>query len=51
MKPEDRKALARGRREALKRQGLLTAHRAVKFTDRKKRASRDACRGKVRDDG
>lgn len=42
-----KKALARGRRNQLKESGMLTHHKARRFTDQKKLASKNACRGKV----
>lgn len=47
MDSTDRKSLARGRRDALKRQGMLTHHKARRFTDQKKAAAKNACRGRV----
>jgi hypothetical protein len=43
----DRKALSRGRRNRLKEAGMLTHHKARRFTDERKQASKRACRGKV----
>lgn len=48
MNKQDRKSMARGRREALKAAGLLTHHKARRFPDAKKQASKNACRGKGR---
>jgi len=44
---EDLRALKAARREAARADGSLTHFRAVRFTDRKKEASRKACRGKA----
>jgi hypothetical protein len=50
MNAQDRKSLAKGRREALKAAGMLTHHKARRFTDEKKQSSKKACRGKVQSD-
>lgn len=47
MNRSDHKALARGRRETLKAAGMLTHHKARRFPDGKKTASKNACRGQV----
>lgn len=48
MNANERKALARGRRDALKASGMLVHHKARRFPDRKKQASKAACRGRIR---
>jgi hypothetical protein len=47
---EQAKAIRRASRAKAKADGMLTANRAVRFTNRKRKAARDACRGKVDDE-
>lgn len=47
MNSDDRKTLRGIRRERAKQDGSLVRFRAVRFKDRKKTASKKACRGKI----